>query len=183
MKYRKIYILSSFALLLFIFKATIYRVIVKYETVGSRKSYEVKDKSLINFIEKELTEEDLIDIESILEKATILTNDKLHFTTSKSDIDPNKLITSEYTHCTGYAIFFETICNYMIKKNILLKDWKAMTRIGELYFLGINIHDYVKSPFFKDHDFVIIKNVKTGQKFCVDPTVSDYLNIDTVSEK
>ncbi|WP_282088765.1 hypothetical protein [Aquimarina algiphila] len=181
MKFKKIYTLSSLIVLLFIFKASIYRAIIKYEVVGSRKGYEVKDENLINFIEKELIEDDLIDIESILKKSRVLTNEKLHFTSSKCDIDPNKLITSEYTHCIGYALFFETICNYMIKKNPLLKDWKATTRIGELYFFGINIHNYIESPFFKDHDFVIIENAKTGQKFFIDPTVSDYLSIDTVS--
>ena len=59
--------------------------------------------------------------------------------------------------------------------------WNAKPQIGQLYFLGTNIHKYFNSSFFEDHDFVTIENKSTGEILAVDPTVNDYLNIDFIT--
>lgn len=87
------------------------------------------------------------------------------------------------THCVGYASFFATACNFNLKKHHLDGSWVGYPDIGNLYFLGANVHPYFKSPFFKDHDFAIVENKQTGEKIAVDPTVADYLWIDFVTLK
>jgi hypothetical protein len=68
-----------------------------------------------------------------------------------------------------------------LKRYNLADRWTAKPQIGQLYFLGTNIHKYFNSAFFKDHDFVTIENKKTGEILAVDPTVNDYLHIDFIT--
>ena len=37
------------------------------------------------------------------------------------------------------------------------------------------------TPFFKDHDFAIIRNKRTGERIAVDPNVYDYLIIREIT--
>ncbi|WGU67484.1 hypothetical protein QIU19_07690 [Capnocytophaga canimorsus] len=80
----------------------------------------------------------------------------------------------------GYAQFFALVCNYMLKKNNLHKEWVAKVYIGKLKFLGNDIHQYFQSSFFKDHDFVVVENVRTQEIYAVDPTLYDYFVIKKV---
>jgi hypothetical protein len=81
----------------------------------------------------------------------------------------------------GYAAFFATTCNYLLKKYHLDATWTAQPQAGKMYLLGENIHPYFHSPFFRDHDFVVIKNKVTGEILAVDPTIHDYLFINKVA--
>jgi hypothetical protein len=96
-------------------------------------------------------------------------------------VDPNKLIFTRTAHCVGYATFFATTCNQLLSEYGVADEWIAKPHAGQLYFLGANVHQYVNSSFFKDHDFVTIENKKTGRIFVVDPTINDYLFIDFVT--
>ncbi|MBK8847678.1 MAG: hypothetical protein IPO27_14490 [Bacteroidetes bacterium] len=91
------------------------------------------------------------------------------------------LIDSKAANCIGYASFFVTTCNHLLKENNLDNSWKATSHIGHIYFLGKNIHVYFDLPLFKDHDFVTIENKTTGEIFAVDPTINDYLFIDFIT--
>jgi len=82
---------------------------------------------------------------------------------------------------TYNASFFITTCKYVLKKYNLEDKWIVQQQIGQLYFLGTNVHTYFNSSFFKDHDFVTIENKKTGEIIAVDPTVNDYLFIDNIT--
>jgi len=62
-------------------------------------------------------------------------------------------------------------------------EWKATAHIGKLDLFGENIHSYIKSPFFKNHDFVIIMNITTQEKIIIDPSLYDYLMIEKVTLK
>jgi len=68
-----------------------------------------------------------------------------------------------------------------LDKYELSGNWIAKPQIGQLNFLGINVHKYFNSQFFKDHDFVLIENKTTDEVFAVDPTVRDYLKINFIS--
>ena len=71
----------------------------------------------------------------------------------------------------------------MLEKNRLSDLWVATPQIGQLYLMGKNIHPYFNSAFFKDHDFVIIENLKTGEIVAVDPSLHDYTGIQHVDLK
>lgn len=85
-------------------------------------------------------------------------------------------------HCVGYAAFTATVFNTLFRK-VELKDWKATPVVGHLYLLGMNVHLWFDSPFLADHDFVLIENKTTGERLLVDPTISDYLDINFVTER
>ncbi|MCC6281943.1 MAG: hypothetical protein IT262_15170 [Saprospiraceae bacterium] len=163
------------------FRGCIYRQIIAYQSVGPRTNYTSTDRQLIQYIETNTGAGQNLSIEDIVQLANNLTSRQLHFTASDNDTDPNQLIHSKAAHCVGYAAFFATTCNYLLKKYHLDATWTAQPNIGKLYLLGENIHRYFDSPFFRDHDFVVVKNKVTGEVFAVDPTVHDCLFIHNVT--
>ncbi len=181
MKWRRRYIFLLFLVIIIICKGFIYRFFIKYDTVGTRKSYKITNQKLIETIENTYGNPKDFNIENILTTSKKVTNTTLSFTYNKCDLDPNRLIQSKATNCIGYANFYASVCNYLIEKHGLSKEWNVNTHIAKLYFLNVNVHDYFESPFFKDHDFVVIEHIITGDKHYIDPSVSDYLGIDSVS--
>ncbi len=171
-------ILSTVGLLL---RGWLYRQMVTYKSVGLRANYSVTDKKLSDYIDANTDGKTDLDIEQIVKLGLSITSRQLTFNSNKNDIDPNELITSKAAHCVGYASFFATTCNYLLKRYHLADKWTAKPQIGQLYFLGTNIHKYFSSAFFKDHDFVTIENKTTGEIVAVDPTVNDYLRIDFIT--
>lgn len=165
----------------FLFRGWFYRHLITYKSVGLRTSYSATDDKLTEYINASANKQTDPDIEQIIKLGLSITSGQLNFTVDKNDTDPNKLITSKTAHCVGYATFFATTCNYLLDKHNLANTWAAKPQVGQLYFLGTNIHKYFNAPFFKDHDFATIENKTTGQTFAVDPTVNDYLNIDFVT--
>jgi hypothetical protein len=159
----------------------IYRELVTYKSIGLRTIYPATAKNLTDYIATSTARQTNPDIEQIVELGLSITSDQLRFTASKNEVDPNKLINSRTSHCVGYASFFATTCHYLVEKHNLSDQWTIKPHIGQLYFLGENIHKYFSSPFFKDHDFVTIENKKTGEVIAVDPTVDDYLYIDLIN--
>jgi hypothetical protein len=170
-----ILILTTVGLL---FRGWFYRHLVTYKSVGLRSNYSATDKELVDYIDANTDKLTDPDIEKIIKLGLSITSGHLNYTANKNDTDPNKLITSKTAHCVGYASFFSTTCNHLIDKYNLTGTWTAKSQIGQIYFLGTNIHQYFNSSFFKDHDFVTIENKITGETFAVDPTVNDYLFID-----
>ena len=164
-----------------LFRGMFYRHLVTYKSVGLRNNYSAKDKKLTDYIESSIDNKDNTDIIQIIKLGLSITSNQLNFTANKNDIDPNKLITSKTAHCVGYASFFITTCKYLLKKYQLEDKWIVQQQIGQLYFLGTNVHKYFNSSFLKDHDFVTIENKKTGEIIAVDPTVNDYLFINYIT--
>lgn len=163
------------------FRGCIYRHLVTYKPIQPRQNYQATDKMFIDYIENNLDNKTNLDIKEIIKIGLSKTSNQLTFSSSKNDKDPNKLIYSNTAHCVGYASFFATTCNHLIQQNNLSNSWIAEPQIGKMFLLGINVHKFFNSSFFKDHDFVIIKNLKTGKVYAVDPTVNDYLYIDYIT--
>lgn len=164
-----------------LFRGWIYRHLVTYKSVGHRTNYSATESKLVDYINANTDEQTDHNIEDIIKRGLSITSGQLNFTANKNDTDPNKLITSRTAHCVGYASFFATTCNHLLDKYSLADTWTAKPQVGQLYFLGANIHKYFNSSFLKDHDFVTIENKRTGEIFAVDPTLNDYLYIDFIT--
>jgi len=164
-----------------LFRGWLYRQLVAYKPVAQRPGYSATNAQLIQYIEQNAGDEKDPGIRQIIKLALSLTSRQLNYTAKRNDNDPNKLISSKTAHCVGYAAFCSTTCNYLIRKYNLTGTWRARPEAGLLYFLGINVHPYFSSPFFKDHDFVIIDNLKTGERLAVDPTLNDYSGINFIT--
>lgn len=156
---------------------------MNYQSIGQRTGYVISNKKLSQYIDGNCIVKDSTDIREIIKTSLSLTSKLLEFTFSANDKDPNKLIDSKAANCIGYAAFFSTVCNYQLQKYNLSEQWTVSHVIGELFVFGTNVHTYFNTPFFKDHDFVIIENTTTKEIFAVDPTVNDYLFIDFVALK
>lgn len=162
------------------FRAWLYRHLVTYSTKSVRSPIQAETK-LINFIDSITKNKSENEIEHIITLGLSITSNQLNFTFKNSPIDPNVLISTKLTHCVGYASFFATICNYLLKKHHLKNKWKVTHREGLLKVFGLKIHDYLDSPFYNSHDFVTIENKETGVVFAVDPSLNDYLFIDFIT--
>ncbi len=164
-----------------LFRGWIYRSTVTYEPLQERKNYLATNEKFINYLEQQQLNSKEVSVEQIIKIGLSATSESLQFTTSKTHNNPNKLIVTKRANCIGYARFFATACNYILGKYALDDVWTATPYKGQLLFLGVNIHPYFKSAFFKDHDFVIVRNKNTGETFAVDPSMNDYLHIDFVT--
>jgi hypothetical protein len=173
-----LFIITSVGIL---FRGGLYRHLVTYKSIGQRTNYDVKETNLADYIDENFDKQSNREIQTVIKLGLFVTSKKLNFTAEKNEVDPNKLIKSKTAHCVGYASFFATSCNYLLKKYNLSDKWIAKPQVGQLYFLGTNIHPYLNSSFFKDHDFVTIENKETGETFAVDPTVNDYLRIGFIT--
>ncbi|WP_110977704.1 hypothetical protein [Hymenobacter sediminis] len=151
-----------------LFRGWLYRHLVTYRSIGQRTTYSVTDARLIEYINENTDKAIDNNIEQVVKTGLSITSKQLNFTAAKNDVDPNKLITSKSAHCVGYAAFFAATCNHLLSKYNLTHTWTAKPQVGQLYFFGTNIHKYVNTAFFKDHDFVIIENKKTGEVYAVD---------------
>jgi len=173
-----IFILISTGIL---FRGCLFRYLVTYQSIGQRNQYTATSADLIESIENQVGAKPNLAAMEIIQRSLDLTTRRLRFTATRNAIDPNILIHSKTAHCVGYAAFFATTCNYLFEKHHMANEWKATPHIGQLYFWGENLHRHFHTPFFKDHDFVLLENKLTGQVIAVDPTVSDYLWIDRVT--
>ncbi len=163
-----------------IFRGAIYRSVITYESVSIRNNYNIYNKQLINLIDEEIKDKNNLSEKDIIKIGLKITNKQLNFTASNNDLDPNKLVESKTAHCVGYSYFCASVCNYIFEKQDINDVWVAKPRVGKLFLLGNNIHQYFNSSFFKDHDFVTIENKKTGEIFAIDPSLNDYLYINYV---
>ncbi len=173
-----LFIVSLLALL---FRGPLYRFSVAYQSIGPRTNYPATGLQLLQHLEQNASFSDVPTTKDIIHRALSITSEKLHFTGVAYAIDPNRVIHTRTAHCIGYAAFFATTCNYLFEKNGLENTWIAEPQKGQLYLFGQNVHPYISTPFFKDHDFVIILNKVTGEVMAVDPTVDDYLGIGRVA--
>lgn len=169
-------------LILILFRGIIFRLIVKYEEIGTRPEIALTNEKLIGKINRESIHKK-IEANLILKIADQITREELKFTTKKCSRDPNELANTTYTNCVGYASMYNSIANYLINKNDLQNEIIAEHKIGQLELLGFNLHQLFESPFFSDHDFNEITNKVTGEISLVDPSVSDYLWIKKVAKK
>ena len=119
----------------------------------------------------------LKNIEDIIYNAIDLTTHRLSFASQKTEVDPNLSFHGRQAHCVGYAAFFATACNFLIEKNGLQEEWKAEHIRGRIEFLGIDLHQFSADPFFRDHDFNLVENRRTGERYLVDASVRDVLGI------
>jgi len=175
-------IIGSLILILILFRGLIYRFVIKYNDVGTRTEVNITNEELLKKIKTKSANKE-IDIEGIINISNEITTDALNFTMKKVAANPNKSIVSKQANCIGYAKMFNSIANYLIHENNLNDQIEAKHKIGQLELLGIDLHQFFDTPFFKNHDFNIIINKETGEIIAIDPSVNDYLRIHRINIK
>lgn len=117
-----------------------------------------------------------IGVDIIVKDCLKQTAHDLNFTFSTCSSNPIELKNTHKANCIGYAQYF----TYLFNKNAS-SLWQAKPAIGEIMMCKINLNKVIKHPFFKEHDFVIISNLNTGEKFAIDPVVYDYFHIKNIN--
>lgn len=164
-----------------VLRGCIFRQVIVYQTVGQRNAYPLTNPAFKAYLSDNARLSAHCSATDVIDRALTLTAERLHFTADNNPIDPNRLYETRTAHCVGYAAFFVTACNYLFKENGMGDTWSAHQHIGQLYCFGTNVHPFFSTPFFKDHDFVIIQNWQTGEQIAVDPNMYDYLYIREIS--
>jgi hypothetical protein len=162
-----------------LFRGWVFRSTVAYYEVGEREIVELTDEELI----AELENYEHFSFEEIKEIAEDITNKKLKFALRKVSGDPNRILQNGKANCIGYSALFNSIAQYLIKKQKEEDKIQVKHLVGKIEFLGMDLHQISEDPFFKDHDFNMIENLETGEKIYFDPSVSDILKIRRIRYK
>lgn len=170
-------------LMAFMLRGYIYRQLFVYEVVAKRKAQTEVGKSLKDYLDRETSTFKPQNIHAVVEKSLKITAHTLTFRAKQYSADPNELLVRGEAHCVGYTAFFSTSCNYLLQKYQLDSTWKAHHRVSKISFCGTDIHHFLSSPFFKDHDIALIENFKTGESLYVDPSLKDYIYINYICVK
>lgn len=169
-------------LLLFLFRGMIYQSLVEYVDLDARRSYAITDDSLKAYIDSRLPDEKFSDIHTISAISQSITSDILSFSLTSKVADPNILWETREANCVGYAAFTAAVMNYMIEQLYDDRSWSAEPRRGILVCGWINLNKLFHNKYFKDHDFVLIRNSESGVEIYIDPSVHDYLGVEEVKK-
>ncbi len=175
-------ILGISILIIVLFRGWIYRLTVNYTKVGERETIKLTDEKLIAEIKDE-TENRALSLIEIVEISKKITNRKLSFTSKNVSKNPSELIKTGKANCVGYSAMFNSITDYLINREEKAGMLETKHLIGRMDFLGLDLHPFFDSPFFRDHDYNQIKNLETGEIIWIDPSVSDYLKVDRISSR
>ena len=170
---------------LFVMKGNIYRMSVKYEDAGGRKTYEVKDEAFAKFINENLPNDEELDkkinIDMIADFSQEMTAKALDFSDKVTERDPQKTFVGGLANYDGYAAFSAAIGNYLTRM-YLNSEWEAKPKQGRLYLFGSNRTKGETDGWFYDHDFVIFRNKNTKEEIYVDPAAFDSYGVKRVDK-
>lgn len=169
-------------ILLILSRSVLFNLTIRYTITEKRTIHHIEDSKIITQLDQYKLCGDL-SIDEIIRAARKLTAQQLYFATSHTTTNPNHLFHLHRATCVGYASFFSAVVNYLIQCNGLIEEYRVNHLVGHLFFLGINLHSLFDHPFFQDHDFSVIENLKTGNKTYIDPSVSDYFRIHRITVK
>lgn len=165
-------------LALLLFRGWLFQQLVTYHAVSELPAFALSNQNLAQDIENQQID---TSIQNIVKRSLAFTADHLCFTFEKCDTDPNLLVASQKTNCVGYAAFFKMTCDALLRKASLENRFQVKHLRGKLTMLGFDLHRLASSSFFRDHDFNVVEDLKTGEKIHVDASTYDVLGIGYVS--
>jgi len=121
-----------------------------------------------------------VSIEKEIQRALNFTSQTLYFTTANTSQQLLQLLENSKANCIGYGNFFKHRLQFQLKNGELVDQYELQQWRGKLYILGWDLHSLFDDPFWKDHDFNIIIDKKTGEQIAVDATLFDYSGIRKV---
>ncbi|WP_156039878.1 hypothetical protein [Aureispira sp. CCB-QB1] len=158
-----------------------------YSAIDQRATILLEDKRFIKIVQQEVvkcintSQTSKISLKDILYVAHCLTNKTLSFTTIKSSRNPNTVLKTGKANCIGYAALFNSIVNFIFQDQQLQAKYKAQHLVGKIDFLGMDLHRFFSSSFFKNHDYNVIIDLQTNKAIYIDPVISDYFYIHQIS--
>jgi len=156
---------------------------LSYSILKTRQTKSLKNDSLKNVIDTWLIQNEDADINDMVDFNLDLTAKQLNFTFGKCSSDPATIINTRKANCIGYSALFSSLMNYTLGKKQLDKRYKCYHYVGKIFYAGQNINALINDPFFKDHDFNLVKDKENKNNIAVDPSFYEYSGIKRVSLK
>jgi hypothetical protein len=173
---------TIFLLLLLCFKGHLYRLLVTYREIDQRASVKIDNPAIRRDLDTWSAAHTQASLEEMVDFAGDYATHQVRYTLGKCSIDPNKIILGEKkTNCIGYSASFQAVLVYLLEQRKLTKEIKCTHKVGHLYLLGYNLHQCFDDPAFKDHDYNVVTDTRTGQQIVLDPTVWAHLGIGRVT--
>ena len=121
-----------------------------------------------------------LSIDEIIKLSNEKTSEHLEFTFNIVSSNPNSVFEMKKANCIGYSSLFNSIGNYIVRRQNLTSKYEFRHLVGELDFFGFSVHKLFNNTFYKNHDFNEIYDKQSEEKLFVDPSVRDYLRIEYV---
>ena len=139
---------------------------------------ELTDEYWITEIEMIKNSTSYVGVAKFNDRVLQLVASKLNFGKNQRLSDPNELREST-AHCVGYAALNASLLNYYYAGS----TYEIAHVRGKIKFLGYDLTNLSKSKFWKNHDFVRIKNNKLNKEYFSDGSLYEYLKISSIGLK
>ena len=179
---RGIIVFSLLVLMILISRGWLYRSMICYNKSGEREKIEITNQKLVEVIQSEWNGEHL-ELSGVLKLAARLTSKTLRFSSIQKSQDPNGMLMDGRASCIGYSAFYSAVLEFLLSEQGEAEMYEVNHVKGRLELFGVDIHQFLRSPFFKDHDYNEIMNKETGERILVDASVEDYFYIHRVRGK
>lgn len=156
---------------------------LSYSILRERKSGHFANDSLQKEITNWIDAHENVSIDSLAAFLLEMTSENLRFTFGKCPSDANGVLKSGTANCIGYAALFKGLMDFAIQKKGWSKKYECRHYVGKIWYGEKEVNAYFNDPFFKDHDFNVIRNKQTGKELAVDPSLYEYLGIRWVKLK
>lgn len=163
---------------MWIYRMEVFNVFIRYEVETEIPIVELKDEYWISEIKNITTSESYVGVVEFNDRVLQLISSKLSFGKTQLIKDPNDFRES-IAHCVGYASLNAALLNYSCKNT----SYEISHVRGKIYFLGYELTKLSNSNFWKNHDFVRIKNKSTNKEYFSDASLFEYLRISRIGLK
>jgi hypothetical protein len=181
---RSFFVFFILIVAIFCFKGPLYRAIITYQEVDERPQISIKNPHIQQALDHWTTGHKDADLEQIIHFTASYCSKNLLFTLGKCSMDPNQILMGKnQTNCVGYSASLHAILSYILAQKGWTTKVKSEHKVGQLYFFKINLHQFFKDPAFKDHDYNVITDLETKERYVIDPTVRDYFGVKWVRER
>lgn len=116
-------------------------------------------------------------LEDIAVMAQRLVARQLSYSLRGGQNNPNK------GHCVDYARLWSVIAAEILRHHNLEGQYTLHHYRGYLYSGSLNLHQFLASPSFRDHDFNGIRSPQTEESFYLDASLYDYTGIRQIRVK
>jgi hypothetical protein len=170
-------------LALYCFRGSLYRWAVAYRELGQRALIGIEDEGVKKDLDGWLLGHKNATMEQVVDYAREYAAKDICYTLGKCPTNPNVLLTKRQdTNCVGYSAAFHAVVTYLFTQKHMNSTVKCEHKVGKLHFWGYDLHRLFRDPVFKDHDYNVITDKTTGQRYVIDPTLSAYMGIHSVRD-
>lgn len=159
-----------------LFRTALFNCCVTYREIGEREVLPLKSELVMH------CDFDIRDLENLTDEVMELVYSQLEFT-EKSNSNPNEVFQSHQANCVGYSALYCALGQHYSEKQQDKSRFRFKHKVAHIEVLGIDVHSYFSSSFFKDHDYVEVEDVLNGTSECFDPSLYYYLFIQKVNCK